>query len=293
MGPRNFAFTEEGTQLAWAAAADLLPSGRELRNMLGDDSAAYLQHLFDYELYVQYLAKNGIETPYRKQSLAFWRVMKAFVNDFLSCYYSTPDELAEDVEVWRFCLSILKDVSFTSASSLAEGVGTGGIIDTAEHLWFFTTNLITRYCYLVTAGHEHVGTVPAYAQDVSFCAFNWPKGELCGTKQTAITSATLMAFTSTPMPMLMAELGSEDDWSHLFAGPLAMPSLKAKRVVGEDGGIPDKVRQVYATFQQSLKELSQECDAFNDKALAPDAKFPDCFGMWQTNPKYLETAVSV
>ena len=54
-----------------------------------------------------------------------------------------------------------------------------------------------------------------------------------------------------------------------------------------------QVRQVYATFQQSLKELSQECDAFNDKALAPDAKFPDCFGMWQTNPKYLETAVSV
>ena len=236
---------------------------------------------------MQYLAKNGIETPYRKQSLAFWRVMKAFVNDFLSCYYSTPDELAEDVEVWRFCLSILKDVSFTSASSLAEGVGTGGIIDTAEHLWFFTTNLITRCtspdhlphphpppppftlhpppstcppspftrhplpfttrpsrltltshpqplpspftltlslhphppplthmdapsdCYLVTAGHEHVGTVPAYAQDVSFCAFNWPKGELCGTKQTAITSAVLMAFTSTPMPMLMAEIGSE------------------------------------------------------------------------------------
>ena len=33
----------------------------------------------------------------------------------------------------------------------------------------------------------------------------------------------------------------QDDWSHLFAGPLAMPSLKAKRVVGEDGGIPDKV----------------------------------------------------
>ena len=34
----------------------------------------------------------------------------------------------------------------------------------------------------------------------------------------------------------------QDDWSHLFAGPLAMPSLKAKRVVGEDGVIPDKVR---------------------------------------------------
>lgn len=28
-----------------------------------------------------------------------------------------------------------------------------------EELWFFTTNLLTRYCYLVTAGHEHVGTV--------------------------------------------------------------------------------------------------------------------------------------
>ena len=52
-----------------------------------------------------------------------------------------------------------------------------------------------------------VGTVPVYTQDVTFCAFNWFVGQSQGTKQTAITQATLMAFTSMPMPMLMAEPG--------------------------------------------------------------------------------------
>ena len=36
MGPRNFAFTDEGTDLAWASAGDLVTSGRELRDLLGE-----------------------------------------------------------------------------------------------------------------------------------------------------------------------------------------------------------------------------------------------------------------
>lgn len=40
--------------------------------------------------------------------------------------------------------------------------------------------------------------VPVYAQDVSFCAFNWPKGELCGTKQTVRT----MGMDQGPMGMV-------------------------------------------------------------------------------------------
>jgi len=262
--------------------------------MLGDDTNAYLTHLFDYKVYVTYLKEQGIDIPYRQQSLKFWNVMKEFVEKFLKYYYPTESDLAADIEVWRFVLSTLRDMSFTSASSLAEGVGTGGLIDSPHELWFFTCNLITRYCYLVTAGHEHVGTVPCYAQDVSFCAFNWPKGELCGTKQTAITSATLMAFTSTPMPMLMAEPGSPDDWTHLFQGPLEMNLRDKGRVTfGQPGVVPDEVMDAWKGFQKGLNALAEECDDFNAKATAPDAQFPHNFGMWQTNPRYLETAVSV
>jgi len=289
MGPRNFAFTDEGVAMAWAAAPSLITSGVELRSWLGDDAKAYLAMLLDYEKYIDYLRQNGIDTPYRRQSLDFWLSMKRFVEDYVRCYYKTQAELAEDKEIWRFVLSIMHDMAFTTAAHLAEGVGSGGMIDTPEELYFFLVNLLTRYCYVVTAAHEHVGTVSVYAQDVSFTAFNWPKDELCGTKQTAVTSATLMAFTSTPMPKLMAEPGSDGDWTHLFEGPLEING----RELGSAGVVPDEARSAFNSFQARLKVLSDKCDAFNEAAQSKEAEFPHCFGMWQTHPRHLETAVSV
>ena len=138
--------------------------------------------------------------------------------------------------------------------------------------------LIARFIDVVTAGHEQVGTVPAYTQDASFCSMSWPKGESCGTKQTAINQGVLMAFTSTPMPMLMVTPGGDGDWTGLF--------LK-----GADGRVPQPLLDAFATFQSELRVFSAECDAFNDKA--EGASFPHCFGLWCWNPKYLETSVSV
>lgn len=211
-------------------------------------------------------------------------------------YYGTPEELAKDEEVRRFSLKTLQDIQFTSASQVgAEGVASAWVASAPEHLWFLTVNLLTRYCYVVTAGHEHAGTVPVYAQDVSFTAFRWPKGECCGTKQTAVTSATLMAFTATPMPQLMADPGSDGDWTHLFVGPVTVNGQR----VGEAGVVPSGATKAFADFQDGLRQLSKECDEFNDRALGEGefagkgGEFPNCFGMWQTNPKYLETAVSV
>merc|ERR1712176_848432 len=72
-------------------------------------------------------------------------------------------------------------------------------------------DIMASFMFLVSAGHEHVGAVEAYVQDVSFCAFKWTPGRLMGTKQTATQQGLLMSFTSTPMPKLMGE-----DWTHLF-----------------------------------------------------------------------------
>jgi len=316
MGPRNFAFTDQGTALAWAAAPSLFPSGPELRKAFHNDHTGYLTILVDFEQYLTFLSKNGMNTPYRVQALEYWRITKRFVVAFLKQYYPTPGDLAADVEARRFVQSSFEQMQMTDHDALPEL--------SADHLWFFTTNLITRFCYLVTAGHEHVGTVPVYAQDVSFTAFQWPKGTTCGTKQTAITSATLMAFTSLPMPMLLTEPGSGGDWTHLFLGPLQISGRK----VGQLGIVPTAVRTAFANYQRELKYMARQCDAFNEQALGSDyagtpvdvsaidesmlprtlrelcascqraarsepGSFPHCFGMWQTNPKFLETAVSV
>merc|ERR1712176_254062 len=89
-----------------------------------------------------------------------------------------------------------------------------------ETLYNRIVDVIANYMFLVTAGHEQVGTVQAYVQDVSFCAFKWIPGQLIGTKQTATAQALLMSFTATPMPKL---LGS--DWTHLFPAPIVADSV--------------------------------------------------------------------
>jgi len=290
MGPRNFAFTDKGTDLAWSVASEYTPSGAELRAVFGDDQASYLRLVLDYGAYVEFLKKHGgVDTPYRRQTLQLWNIMKNFVNSFLSQYYPTAEELARDSEVRCFVYTLLHELAFTTTNGLVPDPAENVRDCSAEELWQLTSNLLTRYCYLVTAGHEQVGTVPVYAQDVSFCAFHWPKGESCGTKQTAITSATLMSFTSTPMPLLMAEEGSEGDWTHLFEGPVTING----EPVGEAGAVPPAVKKAWVVFQAELKAMAAECDDFNNKALSADAQFPHCFGMWQTHPSHLETSVSV
>ena len=84
---------------------------------------------------------------------------------------------------------------------------------------------------------------------------SWPKGESCGTKQTAINQGVLMAFTSTPMPMLMVTPGGDGDWTGLF--------LK-----GADGRVPQPLLDAFAPFQSELRVFSAECDAFGATAAA-------------------------
>jgi len=134
-------------------------------------------------------------------------------------------------------------------------------------------DVIANYMFLVTAGHEQVGTVQAYVQDVSFCAFKWVPGQLIGTKQTATAQALLMSFTSTPMPQL---LGS--DWAHLFP----------PQTVTESSLSP---ATVFETYQRDLQAFSDECQAYNDTA--SEREFPYCYPLYTLDPKYLETSVSV
>jgi len=78
-----------------------------------------------------------------------------------------------------------------TSMSLAEHSTTCSAIPTSH-----ATGL-PRLIFAVTAHHEAYGSVAVYAQDVSFCSFSWPKGEMCGTKITAVTQVGELR---TPLP---------------------------------------------------------------------------------------------
>ena len=131
----------------------------------------------------------------------------------------------------------------------------------------------------MTSGHEQVGAVAPYVQDASFCAFKWLPDHSVGTKQVAIAQGLLMAFTSTPMPLLMRPMreGSEpwEPWTHLFPNESPLTPIANKT----------QADQSFEDFQTALQDLSREMDSHDEKH--PD-EIVYCF-----NPKHLETSVSV
>ena len=283
MGPRCFALTDIGMDLAWSAAPTLLQSGVEAAKAQTDPKL-YWTALLDRGWYIENWVKPrlGKLTPWWEQALEFWNVQKAFVTAFMESYWSGPEALLQDKEAFKFLVQSVSIVQSTSSDAITHLAELPAELS-AEIFWDATINLIARYTNLVTAGHEQVGTVPVYAQDASFCAFAWKKGEMMATKQAALNAAVLMAFTSTPMPPLMRKT-EEDDWSFLFPSEWKsadVPSPKAR------------ADAAYNQFQADLARLEVKSQAFNDAALAADATFPNNFGIWAHVPSLLECSVSV
>ena len=287
MGARCFAFDEKGLALAWAAAPGLVRGGAEFQDK---------HNMVDRERYVARLKEQGVDTPYYQWNLKFWRVLKAFVRSYLDCYYETPADMLRDARLMAMWRQYLQAMSFSSPEAL--NIDPASLKRAAqekmaqlspERIAETVTDLMCNYCATVTAGHEHVGAVEVYAQDVSWCAFKWAKGVTGGTKQTAVAQGLLMAFTSTPMPQLMAPpgkdgsvLNTDGDWSRLFP-PATVP---AKRDAGTE-----EPRQCFVRFQRDLAQLSREMDEYN--AAAAERPFPYNAPLYCFNPKHLETSVSV
>ena len=102
MGPRNFAFTEEGLQLAWAAAPSLVFGGPELAGDAGLDDGRLFAALFDRRVYVDRVTeKLGGSTPYWDQASEYHGIVKGFAKAYLDCYYATPDALLDDAQDLR------------------------------------------------------------------------------------------------------------------------------------------------------------------------------------------------
>jgi len=276
MAARCFAFDEKGTQLAWAACPSLIRSGftRSEEGLLNSINRSMLiQHLKE---------ARGIDTPYYRWNLRFWDIVYKFVEQYVEAYYGDLENIADDPQVVSMMGQYLSQMEFTSpadSSGAGEGRvgGIGGL--SREFRTKLFLSILCGYINLVTSGHEQVGAVAPYVQDVSFCAFKWLPDQSVGTKQVAIAQGLLMAFTSTPMPLLMRPLKDDaepwEPWTHLFPSSSTLTPKADKK----------KAEQSFEDFQNALQGLSREMDAH-------DEKFPNeivyCF-----NPKHLETSVSV
>eukprot|EP00928_Gymnodinium_smaydae_P029196 TRINITY_DN22059_c0_g1_i1.p2 TRINITY_DN22059_c0_g1~~TRINITY_DN22059_c0_g1_i1.p2 ORF type:complete len:328 (-),score=37.34 TRINITY_DN22059_c0_g1_i1:99-1082(-) len=287
--PRAYPLDDEGLQLAWSTAFELLPGGAEVRR--AKDGLHFIELVFNREAYIESKREQGLSTPYYDQALRYWLILKRFVKGYLAHYYGEGEtgdlQLAADEELRRFTLHIVNGIQ-----ALAGAIPPGGRVRDPmlapdweryrnDQKREIITNILTRFCDLVTAGHEQVGQVQAYAQDASFCSFSWPKslrheGALAGPKEVALGQASIMALTSTPMPRLLNRT-PEDNWSYLFPA-----STEEDR---------SKLNAIFDRFQEDLNTFSVFCDDYN--AQASQRAFPNNFGLWAFNPRFLETSVSI
>ena len=280
--PRSVALDDEGLQLAWAAAPQLLPADYLTSET---DPIKILESLFDREAQIEEKRRQGLITAYYNQALRYWKILRGFVSAYVDHYYGQGEKgalaMAGDQELRYFMLQ-----SINMFQALKSPMSGGSVYE----LWpkvedgrkrKIMIDFICRICELATAGHEHVGGVQAYAQDPSFCSFSWPKslrkeGALVAQREIGVSVALVMALTSTPMPKLMVREPT-DDWSHIFPA-----TTEADR---------SKLNKIFQDFQSELLTFSKWCDEYNREAKS--RAFPNDFGIWVFNPKYLETSVSI
>lgn len=179
LGPRNFAFDEHATAVVWALAPGLVKLGGLEKDAFEPDFAAYHR---------EHVAKPGLNTPFQKAKLRLWGMFSKFSASYVDAYYPDRAELLRDGELRAFLVELTHGFS-TAFNKLDQAWVADLDALTADQAYKLTVSLLARICFEVSVGHEHCGAVGVYAQDVSFCSFRWPEGEMMATKEAALQQA--------------------------------------------------------------------------------------------------------
>lgn len=164
MGPRNFAFTDVGTSLAWSAAPSLLRSGAELADHPDPEiSRQWLFYALNRARYNSEHLKDrlGIDTEYTRQGTRYYTTMQTFVRDYLCHYYPTPEAAASDPELRAFLIHAFTSFDIISPARLATATGRSQEFDpealTASVFWTLLVDMVTLYCFQVNVyTYKHV-----------------------------------------------------------------------------------------------------------------------------------------
>eukprot|EP00913_Durusdinium_trenchii_P025156 g23615.t1 len=92
MGPRCFALTDKGFELAFSAAPSLQVWGYEVPKSQGGPCL----HLKDYFAYKK---STGVDTEYFRQASQLYDIFCKFVTSYLECYYAKKEDLVQDQEL--------------------------------------------------------------------------------------------------------------------------------------------------------------------------------------------------
>jgi hypothetical protein len=282
LAARCFAFDDKGLEMAFGAGPNLLRFGRDVPVKEGGP-------MLDYERYCDWLASKGVDTEYYRQGRRYWQIMKKFVTGIIEWWYPSSKAMLMDEELKSFSRQYLEGQMDISTDAIMKGEHIGSDYDIDQHidkgddLSFkrAVINMLTSFCTYVTGHHEQVGAIEVYVQDVSFCAFKWTPGQLCGTRQTATAQALLMMMTATPMPHIW-NADNNTDWTYVFED-LQRPAAW--------GPSPGDYRAVFAEFQRELGELHTYTEANN--AQCRGKSFPNNFPMDVWDPAVIETSISV
>jgi hypothetical protein len=150
-------------------------------------------------------AAKGVDTlllPLDEDGGDFYAILKTFVHKYLAHYYSyAGNECGADAELaaWR---------SRVNAISPSHDLPSELSCEVLE-------DILATFMYLVSAGHNLVGSIAGEQEDPCFAPSAWVEGDLCGLPRTGYTQSLIISLTSLEQPKIW------EDYSHLMLDPAA------------------------------------------------------------------------
>lgn len=111
MGPRCFAMTDQGFNLAFAAAPHLQVWGYEVP---AEDGGP----LLNLKNYFAYKKRHGVDTEYFRQASELYEIYHRFLSSYVECYYPTKEALVKDEELLAMAEHFFIDSEAAAAGSM-------------------------------------------------------------------------------------------------------------------------------------------------------------------------------
>jgi arachidonate 15-lipoxygenase len=220
---------------------------------LGFVTGAYKEwSLADAELPAD-LAARGMDDPeslphypYRDDGLPIWRAIERFVRAYLSLYYRTPSELAQDAELQSWARE-LTDPAVGAVRGMPSSIETVDQLVRALTSVIFTCG--PKHSALNFAQWDYMGFIPCVPY-ASYCPMPLEKG------------ANLQAVMNflPPYPLAAEQLM----WSELLT------SYRHDRLGHYGREFPDRrAQEITVQFQHDLDQIEQEIQARNRSRMNP------------------------